>query len=205
MSGDRKHLFKHIGEAIRRKRKELGLTQEELAQRLGVTWEMVSRYERGESITITRLMQLIEVLGLDIDEVFVKPKVSVLYERDVYDLLQPSTRMLINIRSFPSSLKDFEEVIKNIGLSLKDAEFDLLMPVSKKNIRLGSDLEWRKAYAIVTPVKKGQFRKTGRLPALVLVCNQKSCVILTGEEFSKFYADTYKMVGVVKKLIVDFE
>jgi len=37
----------HVGLAIRRRRRELGLTQAALADRLGVTFQQVQKYERG--------------------------------------------------------------------------------------------------------------------------------------------------------------
>lgn len=38
-----------VSEVIRRKRKELGLTQEQIAQRLGVSAPAVNKWERGVS------------------------------------------------------------------------------------------------------------------------------------------------------------
>lgn len=39
-----------MGEVIRRKRKELGLTQEQVAQRLGISAPAVNKWERGGSL-----------------------------------------------------------------------------------------------------------------------------------------------------------
>jgi transcriptional regulator with XRE-family HTH domain len=48
-----------IGERIRRRRTELGLTQEQLAQRLGVSYQQVQKYERGANrISASRLFAL---------------------------------------------------------------------------------------------------------------------------------------------------
>lgn len=38
---------REIGEKVKKKRKELGISQEELAVRLGVTYQQVQRYENG--------------------------------------------------------------------------------------------------------------------------------------------------------------
>ncbi len=54
-----------ISENLRYFRNKKGLTQQQLADRLGVSWEMVSRYERGESSPITRLDQLSEILDVE--------------------------------------------------------------------------------------------------------------------------------------------
>ena len=39
-----------VGKVIRRKRKEQGLTQEQMAQRLGVSAPAVNKWERGGSL-----------------------------------------------------------------------------------------------------------------------------------------------------------
>lgn len=38
---------REIGEKVKKKRRELGISQEELAERLGVTYQQVQRYENG--------------------------------------------------------------------------------------------------------------------------------------------------------------
>lgn len=40
-------MSKEIGEKIKRRRKELGISQESLAEILGVTYQQVQRYENG--------------------------------------------------------------------------------------------------------------------------------------------------------------
>lgn len=56
-----------IGDIIRHKRKELDLTQDELAERTGVTKATVSRWESGDikKIKAPIAMKLAEVLDLD--------------------------------------------------------------------------------------------------------------------------------------------
>lgn len=39
-----------LGALIRKKRKSLGMTQTDLAKRLGVTFQQIQKYEAGESI-----------------------------------------------------------------------------------------------------------------------------------------------------------
>lgn len=39
-----------VGEVIREKRKELGLTQEQVARRLGVSAPAVNKWEKGDSL-----------------------------------------------------------------------------------------------------------------------------------------------------------
>ena len=60
-----------FSEIIARYRKELGLTQEGLAQRLGVTNQAVSKWESGQSCPdIALLPQLADLFGITIDELF---------------------------------------------------------------------------------------------------------------------------------------
>ena len=60
-----------FAEIIVKYRRELGLTQEGLAQRLGVTNQAVSKWESGQSCPdIALLPQLADLFGITIDELF---------------------------------------------------------------------------------------------------------------------------------------
>lgn len=60
---------KAIGQAISRARQNAGLTQEDVAERLGIGPEAVSRLERGVgSITAERLVVLAEMFGCRSDQ-----------------------------------------------------------------------------------------------------------------------------------------
>jgi transcriptional regulator with XRE-family HTH domain len=60
---------KKVGNFISTLRKSLGLTQQEIAERLGVTNKAVSKWETGEGYPeITILPVLAEILGVTIDE-----------------------------------------------------------------------------------------------------------------------------------------
>jgi len=61
MSGedDRARVDAAIGERIRRRRVEFGLTQEQLACQLGLSYQQIQKYERGaNSISASRLYAL---------------------------------------------------------------------------------------------------------------------------------------------------
>ncbi len=47
--------YSNIGLKIREKRNKRGMTQQQLADNIGVTWEMISRYERGDSSPLNRI------------------------------------------------------------------------------------------------------------------------------------------------------
>ncbi len=60
-----------IGKYISNKRKELKLTQEQLAEKLGVTDRSVSRWENGKSMPdLSILKSLCEVLNINLEELF---------------------------------------------------------------------------------------------------------------------------------------
>jgi transcriptional regulator with XRE-family HTH domain len=57
----------HVGRRIRWRRKELKLSQEALADRLGVTFQQVQKYERGANrISAGRLYELAQAMGTSI-------------------------------------------------------------------------------------------------------------------------------------------
>ena len=61
-----------IGDVIHDKRKELGLTQAQLAERLGVTAPEVNRQEKGLGYPdVTLLAPLARLLNTDMNELFV--------------------------------------------------------------------------------------------------------------------------------------
>lgn len=65
----------HIGALIARLRKEKGMTQQELAQQLGITDKAVSKWERSLSCPdISILPQVAEILGVTVDDLLSTPK-----------------------------------------------------------------------------------------------------------------------------------
>ncbi len=60
-------LDEHIGDRIRRRRVELGVTQEQLARALGVTYQQIQKYEAGANrISAVYLHRVAEMLGVPI-------------------------------------------------------------------------------------------------------------------------------------------
>lgn len=61
----------NIGKNIKRFRRECGLTQAELAKKLGVTTQAVSKWEtQMNSPDIALIPRIAQVLGVSIDELF---------------------------------------------------------------------------------------------------------------------------------------
>jgi transcriptional regulator with XRE-family HTH domain len=60
-----------VARRVRRRRLELGLTLQDVAERLGVTYRQMHKYETGASrVSAGRLHQLAEVLGVEVGHFF---------------------------------------------------------------------------------------------------------------------------------------
>jgi transcriptional regulator with XRE-family HTH domain len=60
-----------VARRLRRRRLELGLTLQDVAERLGVTYRQVHKYETGASrVSAGRLHQIAELLGVEIVHLF---------------------------------------------------------------------------------------------------------------------------------------
>ncbi|MFJ3483537.1 helix-turn-helix domain-containing protein [Pseudomonas sp. NPDC090202] len=66
---DQKQLAQVVGRAISKQRVRCGMTQEDVAERLGIGNEAVSRIERGVVIpNISRLLELSDIFGCEVAE-----------------------------------------------------------------------------------------------------------------------------------------
>ena len=61
----------HVGDRLRARRTILGLTQDGLAEAVGLTFQQIQKYERGSNrIGASRLYQLARLLGVSVDYFF---------------------------------------------------------------------------------------------------------------------------------------
>jgi transcriptional regulator with XRE-family HTH domain len=57
----------HVGERVRMRRKLLGVSQDQLADSLGLTFQQVQKYERGANrISASKLFRIAEILNIDV-------------------------------------------------------------------------------------------------------------------------------------------
>ena len=86
----------HVGSMFRMRRQELGLSQTAVAERLGVTFQQVQKYERGMNrISASRLHDLCEILGVPV-EYFFDGLDAEIGEPDGPDLNDPELVELVN-------------------------------------------------------------------------------------------------------------
>ena len=61
----------HVGDRVRRRRRALGVSQEQLADKLGLTFQQVQKYERGANrISCSKLYQIASALQAHISYFF---------------------------------------------------------------------------------------------------------------------------------------
>jgi len=61
----------HVGSKIRARRLEIGMSQSNLAFRIGVTFQQVQKYEKGTNrVGSSRLHQIAKILNVDVQDFF---------------------------------------------------------------------------------------------------------------------------------------
>jgi transcriptional regulator with XRE-family HTH domain len=71
MGGRTKRIDAHVGERIRLRRTELGLTQEQLATALAVSYQQIQKYETGANrVSAGRILEIARKLDVDVGYFF---------------------------------------------------------------------------------------------------------------------------------------
>ena len=71
MGARTRRIDQHVGERIRLRRTELGMTQDQLAQALDVSYQQVQKYESGANrISAGRVYEIARRLGVDVGYFF---------------------------------------------------------------------------------------------------------------------------------------
>ena len=87
-----------IGLKIREFRVQAGLTQEKLAEKLGITFQQVQKYERGVTkVNLVKLQQLSEILRVPISAFFLEGAYS------AFQLNDEEKQLLTTFRNIKSS------------------------------------------------------------------------------------------------------
>ncbi|MBP3610386.1 MAG: helix-turn-helix transcriptional regulator [Lachnospiraceae bacterium] len=123
--------MREIGKRIARFRKEKGMTQMGLANQLGVSYQAVSNWERGESMPdIAKLEDLSKVLGASIDEILGNDKKSKAAEtlsrgeipEDIKEVL-PELLPVMEPEQIEQSVKTLEEDTLDVAYLISIAPF----------------------------------------------------------------------------------
>ena len=79
-----------IGQAVAKQRKAVGLTQAQLAERLNLSLDAISRLERGNiGLTVERMVELAEIFGCETVDLLYEGSTRVRDQaRELEDLLQ---------------------------------------------------------------------------------------------------------------------
>jgi transcriptional regulator with XRE-family HTH domain len=73
---------KEIGEKIKRRRRELGISQEQLAEILGVTYQQVQRYENGTNkLNVENIQAVSDALSVPVSYFFEAEKTLMIAEK----------------------------------------------------------------------------------------------------------------------------
>ena len=103
-----KTISKKIGARIRALREEIGLSQEELAKRLGVSRPTVSQIENSErKITAEELYKLSKIFNISLDDLISQDKIEVILEKGK----SRKTEERIRISVPQENVKKFKEVL----------------------------------------------------------------------------------------------
>lgn len=121
-----------IGNQIRKRRRELSLSQTDLADKVGVTFQQIQKYEKGQNkIMASRLLKLAEILNTNINYFFENPsqgtgslaesQAEFIYDHP--DAMQRDTKKLVKLYSKISNDKTRKKLLSFLkAFSQEDEE-----------------------------------------------------------------------------------
>ena len=124
----------YIGENLKRQRKKKDLTQEQLADILGVSFQSVSKWERGEGYPDMELLPVIaEYFGITVDELMGMKEIcsktqadkilEAVSENSVNGRIEDNLEILENaIRRFPNNYQLLEQYAVNLTFAMSEGE-----------------------------------------------------------------------------------
>jgi transcriptional regulator with XRE-family HTH domain len=112
-------MAREIGMLIREMRKAAGMSQMKLAEKIGVSYQQVQKYEKGASkLSVPRLLQIAEVFGVPVTTFLEDNKVSKVTEAQVAfsNINEDEAKLLMLFRRLKrKKLKDgFINMMKDI-------------------------------------------------------------------------------------------
>ena len=123
-----------LGSRIRLRRRELDLSQEQLARQVGITFQQVQKYEHGTNrVSFSRLVEIAQALHcgvMDIVGDLDKSKASPLFTRHVARLNEPGATELLEAYAAIQSPKH-RRAILNLAKQLAEGKTAQLYEVEK--------------------------------------------------------------------------
>ena len=114
-----------LGSRIRLRRRELGLSQEQLARQIGITFQQVQKYEHGTNrVSFSRLVEIAQALRCSVMDIvgdLDKSKTSSLFSRHVARLNEPGAAELLEAYSAIQSPKH-RRAILNLAKQLAEGK-----------------------------------------------------------------------------------
>jgi transcriptional regulator with XRE-family HTH domain len=107
---------RHVGARMRARRIMLGLTQQQLADLIGVTYQQAHKYERGiNRMAAGRLYKVAQVLGVDVSYFFEDLESGGTFRAT------PQQRLLLELtKNFITSRPEHQQAISSLVRALSD-------------------------------------------------------------------------------------
>ncbi len=135
---------KHIGENIRMYRVRKDLTQRELGDKIGKTWEMISRYETGKSSPMNQLTKLADVLDIHPTDLLRDNQQEVIYSSNRIPLFTsiPENGDFVKGKTYtfypaPDWVKDIDMDVFAVDMSIVDGSHGCIFVSTKADIKSG--------------------------------------------------------------------
>ena len=117
----------HVGNRVRLRRTLLGMSQEALAEAIGLTFQQVQKYEKGANrVSSSRLMDIASVLDADIPYFFAEMSASV---------ADQTPSQLIHTKQVPDIDFDKDPMAKRETLELVRAYYKIPDPAVRRRLR----------------------------------------------------------------------
>lgn len=126
-STDRHPVDQHVGQRMRRARKDLGLSQTQLGDVLGITFQQVQKYERGANrVSASKLFEAARALGVTVSFFF----------EGLPDELNGEAKNDRNVREFAAS--DVGHSLLQVAMDVPDGLLRSFVATMQAAVRLAA-------------------------------------------------------------------
>lgn len=123
--GRAQDIDKHIGERLKQIRKQKGMTQEDLAEKLGITFQQIQKYENGKNrISFSNMVELSRYLQVSLDSFLDSPALaSEMSDQEQVAISQKETDELLKVYyslEDPKLRKNLVKLVKSMADNMKE-------------------------------------------------------------------------------------